>query len=173
LAHFHSEGWELHLCGGLSDMSGDLNYFKKMKSLALGFPIYFHANIPFSELQELYGKSSIYWHAAGNGIDEQVEPEKMEHFGISTVEAMANRCVPIVYNGGGQPEIVTDGVSGFCWNTVDELVNLTKKVIVDTDIMRNISHSAYERSKKFWKPSFASNLERILRRNGVHVRISR
>jgi len=37
----------------------------------------------------------------------------LEHFGITTVEAMAAGCVPLVYDSGGQAEIVSSGYNGY------------------------------------------------------------
>ena len=74
----------------------------------------------------LYGKSSIYWHATGYGEDN---PKKFEHFGISTVEAMAAECIPVVINLGGQPEIVEQSVNGFLWNSIPELKKFSLKLV--------------------------------------------
>ena len=53
-----------------------------------------------------YKLAKIYWHASGFGEDLETHPEKAEHFGITTVEAMINGLVPIVIDAGGQKEIV-------------------------------------------------------------------
>ena len=44
---------------------------------------------------------------------------------------MAAGCVPVVINKGGQPEIVEHGVSGFVWETLDELRDYTTRLIHD------------------------------------------
>ena len=58
----------------------------------------------------------------------------MEHFGITTVEAMAAGCVPVVINKAGQREIVEDGVSGFLWNTWGELKDRTQLLAEDGNL---------------------------------------
>ncbi|MBU4190339.1 MAG: glycosyltransferase, partial [Candidatus Thermoplasmatota archaeon] len=60
--------------------------------------------------------------AAGFGVDEEKEPEKVEHFGITTVEAAAAGCVPVVIRKGGQPEIVKEGINGLLWEKEEELI---------------------------------------------------
>lgn len=67
-------------------------------------------NLTNSDILKLYGEASIFWHACGLG---EKDPHLVEHFGMTTVEAMQNYCVPIVIDGGGQKEIVEHGVSGF------------------------------------------------------------
>src|SRR5260370_621248 len=81
--------------------------------------------------RELNGQSAIYWHAAGLGNDDAAHPEQTEHFGITTVEAMAAGCVPVVINKAGQRETVEHGVSGFLWDTPDELQRYTARLIED------------------------------------------
>jgi glycosyltransferase involved in cell wall biosynthesis len=104
-------------------------------------------NASLSVLTELYGKSRIFWCATGLGEDGI--PHKMEHFGISTVEAMSAGCVPVVIRRGGQPEIVRDNVDGFCWNSVEELRNLTLKLANDDALLVEMSESSVEKSKDF------------------------
>ena len=73
-------------------------------------PVELKVNIPVSELQEMYRQAGIFWHFCGL---LQTEPALVEHFGMTTVEAMQNGCVPVVFDGGGQREIVEEGRSGF------------------------------------------------------------
>lgn len=112
------------LAGGLLD--SDRSFFQNLQKTATGLPVKFKENCSYSELSDLYKKSQIYWHAAGY---DEINPEFMEHFGISTVEAMSAGCIPIVYNAGGQTEIITDGEDGYLWNTPEELLKKTKTAI--------------------------------------------
>ena len=82
------------------------------------------ANLGRDCLKKYFELAKVFWHAAGYGESEQ-RPEMFEHFGIVTVEAMAAGCVPVVINKGGQSEIVRHGVSGFLWDTFDELKEYT------------------------------------------------
>lgn len=91
------KGWELYLVGAATE--GDLEYVDELKKMAKGYPVIFEVNASYEQLVKLYGESKIYWHAMGYGEDD---PTKMEHFGISTVEAMSGGCVPVVINKGGQ-----------------------------------------------------------------------
>jgi glycosyltransferase involved in cell wall biosynthesis len=124
-------------------------------------------NLNNKEILKLYGDASIFWHACG--LNEQ-NPHLIEHFGMTTVEAMQNYCVPIVINGGGQKEIVEHGVSGFLFSTEEELLSWTLKVINDDELREKIAHGAFERSHQFnadvFKKkvvSFFANLENRLK----------
>lgn len=151
------DGWNLNLVGSASE--GDSLYIEELRQLSKGYPINFYPNLPFQDLVKLYGISSIYWHAMGYG---ESEPTKMEHFGITTVEAMAGGCVPVVINKGGQTEIVEDGENGFLWDNIDELQDLTLKLIEDEKLFKDMSESAVTRSKTFSKETFKQNVTKIV-----------
>src|SRR3989344_9274244 len=94
------EGWKLYLAGQAK--KEDQKYVRKLKKMARGHAIKITENLSSERLRKLYSIASIYWHATGFGEDEEKNPERMEHFGIATVEASAAGCVPVVINKGGQ-----------------------------------------------------------------------
>jgi hypothetical protein len=73
---------------------------------------------------------------------------------MTTVEAMQNRCVPIVINGGGQKEIVEHGVSGYRFDTLEELCERTLQVIASPDLSECVGNAAFERAKQFSRSRF-------------------
>lgn len=150
-------GWSLNLVGSAS--KGDLSYLRELKDLAKKLPVNFYPNLGYDDLIKLYGESSIYWHAQGYG---EKEPTKMEHFGISTVEAMAGGCVPIVIGKGGQVEIVEHGESGFLWNSKDQLKVFTLKVIEKKDLWQKLQMGAILRSKNFSKERFTQKVINLI-----------
>ncbi len=129
--------WKLVLAGGGGLGVGD--YLDKLKKEAEGYPIAIIESPDFEILKELYGKSKIFWSASGYEEDEDKFPEKVEHFGITVVEAMAGGCVPVVYNAGGHKETVREGVNGFLWIKISSLVSKTKELISDTKTWRRLS----------------------------------
>ena len=151
------KGWEYHLAGGVSDISGNQEYLKLCQKEAEGYPIYFHINTSLDNLIQLYGKSKIFWHGTGLNEDENIHPELMEHFGITTGEAMSAGCVPVVINRGGQPEIVRDAIDGFVWNNSNELKEFTLKLINDELLWEKISASTIKRSREFGMENFIDN----------------
>ena len=152
-----SLGWKYFSVGGLDSTPGHRAYLEQLSALAVNSGAAVIVNSPREELVDLYERASIFWHASGYGEDQNVEPVLVEHFGISTVEAMAAGCVPVVINKGGQPEIVEHGVSGFVWETLDELQNYTNKLISDDDLRLQMSAAARERAQMFSREMFVTN----------------
>lgn len=150
-------GWSLHLVGSATE--GDKPYLENLKKLTKILPVNFYPNLGYDDLIKLYGESSIYWHAQGFGEDD---PTKMEHFGISTCEAMAGGCVPVVIGKGGQIEIVEHRVSGFLWNSLDELKEFTLRLIARRELWQEISKKARIRAKSFSKERFAKEIVTIV-----------
>lgn len=154
--------WQLILVGGLSKDKKD--YFNKLKQQAKGLPAKLLTNISFNQLKELYSQAKIYWHAAGFNIDENKNPEKVEHFGITTVEAMAAGCVPIVCAKGGQKEIVDQGSNGFLWEKEEELIKFTQQVIDDQSLQEKLAQKAILDSQRFSKPIFYQKFKELIKK---------
>lgn len=146
------KGWKLILCGGCT--VGNDSYLSSLKEMAKGFDIEFKVNLSFSELKKTYAEAKIFWHAAGYGVDEEKFPEKTEHFGMTTVEAMAAGCVPVVLGKGGQKEIVEDGKNGFLWIEKNQLSQKTLDLIKNEKQLAQLSENAIIRSKNFSKEIF-------------------
>ena len=119
----------------------------------------FHKDCPYGELMDLYSRAKIFWHATGYGVDENADPDKMEHFGITTVEAMSYGAVPVVINKGGQKETVAHGETGFLWNTEEECVAATEKLIRDDGLRQRLARGASVRADLF-------SIEEFNRQNG-------
>lgn len=120
--------WELHLVGGLGDEPSSIEFFKKLKEMAKKYPIFFHLNASRQEVEEVYMKSKIYWHATGFGENPDLHPVRFEHFGIAPIEALSAKCIPILFNGGGLREIIETvklSPAKNLFNSIDELVSNT------------------------------------------------
>jgi glycosyltransferase involved in cell wall biosynthesis len=152
--------WKLVLIG--SYLPQDKEFVELLKSKINKYPIEIIDNASFSVLKSYYQKAKIYWHAAGFDEDLIKSPERAEHFGISTVEAMGAGCVPVVINAGGQKEIVTNGKNGYLWDTLTELVSLTSKIIKDEKTWANLSENARSRSSDFNMEKFCKNLNKLI-----------
>jgi L-malate glycosyltransferase len=154
--------WEYVSAGGLSNTPAHQELFACLQALAEGRRARLVPNAERAELKRLYERASIFWHAAGYGEDEETRPIFVEHFGISTVEAMAAGCVPVVINKGGQREIVEHGVSGFVWETFEELKAYTAQLMSDEPLRRRMSEAASERARLFGRDAFVEKFQRLL-----------
>jgi glycosyltransferase involved in cell wall biosynthesis len=84
-----------------------------------------------------------------------------EHFGITTVEAMAAGCVPVVIDKAGQREIVRHGTDGYRWTTLAELEALTRMVAGDEPLRARLAAAAVERAAAFSEEAFATRWREI------------
>jgi glycosyltransferase involved in cell wall biosynthesis len=151
--------WKLILAGGLQHGNVTLN---KLEKLSTNPRIEFVVNPNWNELKQLIAKARIYWHAAGYGADLTKSPEKAEHFGISVVEAMSAGTIPIVFNGGGLTEIVTHDVTGYLWNTPDQLIRNTMQLVNDSDLEASMRTHSVSHSGSFSMEVFESEFEKLI-----------
>ena len=149
--------WTYHLVGSCGSDVESRRYMEELRASATGHPIYFHVNSSYDELRQFYNQAEIFWHAAGYGVDEERYPERTEHFGMSTVEAMSAGCVPVVVNRGGQKEIVSHGKSGYLWNTLDEFLEYTAALVNHPELRRSVRQHARERFLDFGRRHFSRN----------------
>ncbi len=152
--------WKLVLAVGLAKK--DQDEFNKLQEDAKGYSVEFFINLNKQELEKIYSKSKIYWHASGYGEDLQQRPELAEHFGITTVEAMSAGCVPVVINAGGQKEIIKNGENGLLWETLEEFNDKTLVLIKDGQLLNRLSKQAIISSGRFSKDNFCEEIRKMI-----------
>lgn len=145
-----TKGWRLVLIGNVESES----YVNQVRILADGLPIDIITDADFNTLRSFYQKAAIYWHATGFYDDPLQHPERMEHFGISTVEAMSAGCVPVVIAKGGQLEILGNELKHLSWLTQTECVRKTLRLIRSPDLLKSTALAAVQRAEKFNLQSF-------------------
>lgn len=148
--------WPLVLAGGVDGRASGQRYLDRLRTLAQGLNIRFELDVPQSRLHELYARTSLFWHATGYGRAPE-QPERAEHYGLSTIEAMSHGAVPLVYADGGQTEIVTE-TSGVLWRVLDELVVATTSLIDDGEARRRMADAAARRAQEFPPEAFRQGL---------------
>jgi len=149
--------YSFHIFGAFNNKQKnyDNSYLDYLKKLSTNYPIFFHLNVPHNDVLKFLSFSKIYWHARGYG---EKDPIEYENFGITTVEAMAAGCVPIVINLGAQPEIVNHAKNGYCWDEPSQLLNYTKKILTEPKLFKKLSKAAIEKSKKYDIKIFRSKI---------------
>lgn len=110
----------------------------------------------------MYGKAKIFWSASGYGIDEKKEPKRVEHFGITVVEAMAGGAVPLVCFAGGHKEIISEGKDGYLWATEKALLLKTKALTQNRQLLLKLSKNARQSSKVYEYARFEAQVSEIL-----------
>ncbi len=154
------KGWKLTVAGG---SIGDNPYLEKINIFLAQNPssrIDLRTNLTASEIKTLYQRAKIFWHFCGLG---QTDPAKVEHFGMTVAEAMQNGCVPIVFRGGGQTEIVEDTVSGFLFSTETQLSETTLELMARPELLQEMGQKAFERGKRFRREIFVDAVKRYFR----------
>ncbi len=156
--HEKEKSFRLVLAGGLK---GGEDFLQSLRDKTGKLPIEFVTNPDFGQLKKLYAKAKIFWHAAGYGLDEAIQPEKVEHFGITTVEAMSAGAVPVVINRGGQREIVNEE-TGYLCGSIDEIVGSTLSLISSPEKLKLMSDKAVLRARDFSVSKFYQSVARLL-----------
>lgn len=152
--------WRLVLVGGTDADSQPI--LDKLTAQSQGYPVEIKPDLDYQSLQELYLKSKLYWHAAGFGIDQEVNPELVEHFGISVVEAMSAGAVPLVVSNGGPSQIVEADKTGFHYHNIDQLVNKSMLLISDQHHLNRLAANSRKRAQDFSQEKFELQVKAII-----------
>jgi L-malate glycosyltransferase len=167
----HLPGWELWCVGAVTE--ADRGYFREVEGLARSVPgVRVIADATREEVGAVLGEAKLFWHLAGLNVDQATEPEKLEHFGIATCEAMAAGAVPLVIDAGGQPEIVQDGESGLLCPDLDRLKRGTVELATSPGELTRMAQGARSRAKAFSADAFRTRLSSLLCRWRTSGRVS-
>lgn len=114
------KNYKLVLAGGVKDE--DKHYVDELRQrVEHDDSITVLPNAPFVHLFDLYKSSRFYWHFTGYGVDAEEHPERVEHLGITPLEAMACGCLTMAYNAGGPQEIIEQKKTGYLFSSEEEL----------------------------------------------------
>jgi len=80
---------------------------------------------------------------------------------MTTVEAMQNAVVPLVFAGGGLPEIVDDGINGFLAGSTARLLERTLFLLRDPGKREALGRAAREKARRFSRPRFEAETRMI------------
>jgi glycosyltransferase involved in cell wall biosynthesis len=86
---------------------------------------------------------------------------------MTTVEAMAGGCVPVVIDRAGQKEIVREGLDGYRWSTPEELIAHTGRLARDEALRARLAATARQRAEQFDEDAFADRWREIADRHDL------
>lgn len=152
-----TKGWKLVLIGQVEDKE----YFKELQAQAKGLNVEFMPDASHHQLEEMYKQAAIYWHATGFDVDEEKHPEKVEHFGITTVEAMAHSVVPVVLGKGGQPEILGELADDLAWSTKEQCLTITADLLKNKALYTDMQAAVFKRASTFDSTLFTAKVEEM------------
>lgn len=163
----HQFGWDkrlkLHIAGAVEPGEENEAYAESLKKMAKGWPVVFHFNVSRNKLEQLYAQCRMYWHAAGFEIDEELHPEKVEHFGITPLEAQAWGCIPIVVPRGGIPETVSNEETGLYYQSIPELISQTQRVLsFSTNEAKEWQYRVQQASERYSLSRFCQTIDEMI-----------
>lgn len=146
-------GWSMTVLGGCEPFQRP--YLETVRAAAAGLPVTIVPNAPREVVEKAMSTASVFWSATGFGEDEERAPWAHEHFGMTTAEAMAGGCVPVVIDKAGQREIVREDEEGFRWSTPAELAERTVRVARDEAMRARMSAASVLRAQEYSDAAFA------------------
>lgn len=154
-------GYSLVLAGNADPNPDTDEYLEELRALSFGYAVNILTDLSYTQLRSYYAKSRFYWHAAGFGIDPAKTPENTEHFGMTTLEAMASGCIPLVVPYGGQKEIVSD--ERLFWETEVELMEKMQSFLrlKQVDLSR-LQSSVQEQAAHYGKDKFIREITSLI-----------
>ena len=141
--------WKLVLVGRKHTDEASSSYIQTLEETVKGYPIDLCYDTGADELQNLLDRAKIYWHATGFEEVSNINPEKFEHFGLTTIEAAQFGAVPVVFNGGGQPEIIKHARNGYLWDSIDELMKYSKLLMENSSTWDDLSRATIDSMRIF------------------------
>jgi GT2 family glycosyltransferase/glycosyltransferase involved in cell wall biosynthesis len=119
---------DLSLIGSVGGIARREQYVLDLRKMADGLPVSFDLDASNTVLADKLKNADVLVHSCGYGIDVRSSPERLEHFGIVILEAMANGVVPLVYGAGGPAEIVEKFGVGYTFKTVSEAADKLSRI---------------------------------------------
>jgi glycosyltransferase involved in cell wall biosynthesis len=159
-------GYTLIIAGSACDEK-EKEYLEKIRTVTKGANVEIVISPDTEILRKLFSQAKLFWHCMGLTVNGDENPIDIEHFGMTTVEAMAAGAVPLVIDKGGQKEIVQDGINGYRWLDLKDLGRITKTLIEDDALRKRLANEARERSFFFSYSSFFARLEAIFDEKGL------
>jgi glycosyltransferase involved in cell wall biosynthesis len=138
--------WSTVVMGDLDERRSHQKYFNTLKG-DLGVSII--TNPSADQKQEMFARAKLLWYAAGLGTDRALQLQRVDTFSLDVVRAMAAGCVPLAINSGSLPEIIRYRETGIFWDSIDELIDETLKLIEDETQRQSLSNAAQERARAF------------------------
>ena len=135
----------LSLIGAVGGIERREEYVTDLRRSAKGLPVTFDLDASSTLLSAKLKSADVLIHSCGYDIDVRSSPERLEHFGIVILEAMANGAVPLVYGAGGPAEIVNRFGVGYTFRTVSEAA---ERLMLISELTRKERQTLAARAKE-------------------------
>jgi hypothetical protein len=132
---------------------------EKLKSFKIK-NIYFCNNISNKEKYDILSKCEYVINMVGINRHIIKECYAYEHFGISIIEAIYFKCIPISINGGYPPYYIKPN-KGYLFNNEIEFYNIIQNIIVNKSVIEYDSEYYDNILKHFDQKSFNKNMNKL------------
>ena len=129
IQHAGNAKYELHIIGSVKSDKW-LQYLNTLKHGNNN--VFIHTNLSNDAKNNILAKASYIIHAAGMDENENVFPSMFEHFGISIIEGLMYKCIPICTNGGFPKFYIKHGENGYLFNNGGDLYNIVNSILNNT-----------------------------------------
>jgi hypothetical protein len=96
--------------------------------------IYFYANATNEDKINVIKKCKYFINLVGINRDINLECYAYEHFGISIIEAINYKCIPITINGG-YPSYYINNENGYIFNNENEFYDIIYNIVVNKNVI--------------------------------------
>jgi glycosyltransferase involved in cell wall biosynthesis len=156
---------EIAIAGSLHSIAQSRERFEELRTLAAdleGVSASFYPNASHQRLAELYARSSVLIHATGYGIDGDAFPERLEHFGITPVEAASMGCIPVTVSQGGPAEVLAALDCPTTFSTVEECVDIVERLWEDPGGSTKLSARLVSDSQRYSPQVFHARVKQAM-----------
>jgi glycosyltransferase involved in cell wall biosynthesis len=160
-------GLELALAGAIHPSPEGRSRFHELQRMAAGLNCTFYPNVGRADLAHLYERAAVLIHAAGFGVDPDEFPERLEHFGITPIEAASFGCIPVVYGAGGPLEVVEKLGCDTAFETVEECAEIVSNLLADHRRATQLSEHLLESCALWSADAYHDGVRDSLRELGV------
>lgn len=167
IAEGGTTGVDLALAGSIHPSPEGRRRFNELQALAEGLDCAFFPNIARGDLAALYERSAVLIHATGFGVDGDEFPERLEHWGITPIEAASFGCIPVVYGRGGPREVVDVLGCDTAFLSIDQCAEIVSGLLHDPAGSTALSAHVRKTCQAYSEESYATAVGDSLRELGV------
>jgi glycosyltransferase involved in cell wall biosynthesis len=91
-------------------------------------------------------QSDYYIHATGIRNLKDSFPSEEEHFGISVIESLSKKCIPIVANRGYPPYLIKHNENGYIFDNINELKLILSDILNNENLFIENLKNVYEKN---------------------------
>lgn len=138
----------------------DQKILEKLKSYQIK-NLYFYTDCTNEKKYEILKKSKYIINLVGMNRHLEEEAYSYEHFGISMIEGIICKCIPISVNGGFPPYYMKDKENGFIVKSENHLYYLLQRMILHNLRLENENPNFEEWTNHFSEESFHQSLMNV------------